>query len=121
MELKDFVSATLLEILEGVKNAQGKAKNFGAIISPELGPQAQGALQSKGVQISNTLQVIEFVEFDVSITTSENTEADNNLNAGIKIQIFNVGASANEKTSNNSQSQHKIKFKVPLVYPRCGA
>jgi hypothetical protein len=101
MELKDFISATLLEILEGVKIAQEKAKNFGAIISPELGPQAQGALQSKGIQISNTLQVIEFV--------------------GLKIQIFNIGASATEKTINNNQAQHKIKFKVPLVYPRIGA
>lgn len=121
MELKDFISATLLEILEGVKIAQGKAKNFGAIISPELGPQAQGALQSKGIQISNTLQVIEFVEFDVCVTTSENAELGSNLNAGLKIQIFNIGASATEKTINNNQAQHKIKFKVPLVYPRIGA
>jgi hypothetical protein len=68
MELKDFISATLLEILEGVKAAQEKATDFGATISPELGPQAQGALQNKGVQNSNTLQVIEFVVYWFSVT-----------------------------------------------------
>lgn len=121
MELKDFISATLVEILEGVKTAQDKAKNFGATISPELGPQAQGALQGRGVQISNTLQVIEFVEFDVCITTSENAVVDGKANAGLKIHVFNIGASIGESTTNNHQAQHKIKFKVPLVYSRPSA
>lgn len=118
MELKDFVSATLLEIVQGVHSAQSKAKALGATISPELGPQAQGALQSKGIQISNTMQVIEFVEFEVCVTTSENTEVESKANAGLKIYVINVGASVGEKALNNNQAQHKIKFKVPLVYPR---
>lgn len=118
MELKDFVSATLVEILEGVKTAQEKAKSFGATISPELGPQAQGVLQNQGVQISNTLQVIEFVEFEVCVTTAENEEVESKANAGLKIHIFNVGASLAEKTLSNNQAQHKIKFKVPLVYSK---
>ena len=118
MELKDFVSATLLEIVEGVQAAQVKAKKFGSVISPDLGPQAQGTLQKQGVQISNTMQVIEFVEFDVCVTTSNNAEKENEINGGIKIQIFNLGGSLKEKFLSNNQAQHKIKFKVPLVYPR---
>ena len=34
MELKEFVSNSIVQIIEGVKEAQDKAGQFGAIVNP---------------------------------------------------------------------------------------
>lgn len=78
MELKDFVKATLEEIIQGVKDAQESTKDTGAIINPaELAVGAQGNKYMK----KNGWTYTTDVEMNVVITVQE--KAGNKAGIGV--------------------------------------
>ncbi len=91
MELKDFIKETLVEIIEGVKDAQG------AIDSGSVVGRRQESAQT--------------VDFDVAVTTSSATEG------GGKVSVMGIG-SAGLEGSTSSEAVTRIKFAVPIDLPR---
>lgn len=74
MELKEFVSEAICQVMEGVKLAQEKTKDTGAIINP-LGYFIRE--DSRGGQVRHTFHFSErIIEFDVAINAidSESTK-----------------------------------------------
>ncbi len=106
MELKTFISQTLTEIIEGVKQAQEATKESGAIINPS---------QSKENYICewNGNRTIGDVQFSVGLKVEENE----NLNAkiGVISGIFSFGAKGENQESTSANSN--IKFSVPVALP----
>jgi hypothetical protein len=108
MKLQDFVSGTLKQIVNGVKEAQAEIKEAGAQISPDshLNYDNKKHLFCAG-------KLVELVEFDVAVITSETKETKSGL--GIFVAGFGVGARGDSGDSSISTS--RIKFSVPLVLP----
>jgi hypothetical protein len=97
IELREFVRATLLDVLNGVDDAR-KDETVGA----RAGITWTGRTTSEAAK----------VEFDVAVT-AENTDAAKG-NGGVKVAVFSVGVSGEVSSKNTTVS--RIKFAVPIRY-----
>ncbi|MGD0078045.1 MAG: trypco2 family protein [Sedimentisphaerales bacterium] len=87
MQLKEFVSETIKQIIEGVKDAQQAAQTKGAVVVPYS-------------------QVEEKIEFDVAVTAVEGTETSGK--AGIS--VWSIGAGVSGKSESSTSTLSRIKF-----------
>ena len=79
MDLKDFVSETLKEIIAGVKEAQEYAKEHGAIINPtKFGIVAPKAIMNKDNDEVTSIQRIDF-----SLSLQQSYAADGKVSIGV--------------------------------------
>lgn len=112
MDLKDFISEALIQIVEGVSVAQGPIREKGGEVSPKLsgGPSlnsAHGFIQAKsGGQA-------QLVQFDVALTVKDEAGAKGKI--GVVSGLFNIGGGTDLRSENASVTT--IRFKVPLILP----
>jgi hypothetical protein len=111
MELQEFVSETLKEIIAGVKEAQVYARDNGAVANPGTSRHVPPGMYERGS--SQDLSPIEKVEFDVAVTSTDASETQ--AGAGIFVAAFGIGVKDKSDTSNSSIS--RIRFSVPIVLP----
>jgi len=100
MELKDFVSQTLVEIVEGVRDAQGKTEGCSSKTS-YVAP----------AEVGNKL--VQTVSFDVAVTTVDSTSTK----GGIGVFVGPVALGSQGKSDAQNSSLSRIKFEVPLRFP----
>lgn len=98
MNLQDFIKETLVEIMQGVRDAQ-----------QEIGANTSGepATVTGTIVGSNVLQQ---VDFDVAVTTTSES------GGGAKVSVLGIGAGMDGKSSTEAVS--RIKFSVPIKLPR---
>jgi len=77
MELKDFVKNALVEIIDGVKEAQSSTQESGGSVNPP-GRGEHVSLTFGGTDIQN-------VEFDVAVTITEGSENSGGVAGGIAV------------------------------------
>lgn len=92
MNLKDFIKQALLDVVNGVEEANQEKDRFRLTIHKHGGTGESG----------------QKVEFDVSLMVTE--VAENDINGGIKVALVNLGGGRKESESN--QNVHRIKFEV---------
>jgi hypothetical protein len=92
MELKDFIKHTLLDIVNGVEEANQEKNRFRLTSQKHAGTGENG----------------QKVEFDVSVIVNESSESG--LKGGIKVALANLGG--NRKESESNQNVQKIKFEI---------
>ena len=113
MQLRDFVTRSLLEISAGVSDAQAAAP-AGTIISPNLlGVDMAGAgfsLQARGTE---GFRAVQFVEFDVAVTASRDEQGK----AGIAVVAALLKLEAGRDTSTAAETVSRVRFKVPVILP----
>lgn len=114
MNLEDFVSETLKQIINGVQKAQEFAQAKNACINPV------SARMTTSQQIqhydSNTGVPLQNIEFDVGITvTDTNTKQD-----GSTTSIGSVTVSPQGASESKNSSISRIKFSVPILLPLSG-
>jgi hypothetical protein len=104
MELKDFITATIVEIQSGVQAAIDHAvKNkIGGAINPSWG-------SVKAINAS----LIEKVHFDIAVTVSDKTSG--NAEAGIKVVGIKIGGGGSGSTETSNVS--RIQFSIPIIPP----
>ena len=104
MELKDFITATLIEIQSGVQAAIDHAvKNkIGGAINPSWG----------GTKAING-SLIEKVQFDIAVTVSDKTAGS--AEGGIKVVGLKIGGSGSGSIETSNVS--RIQFSIPVVPP----
>lgn len=85
MELKEFITKTLTEIIAGIKDAD-----------------------KKGIKVSDASA--KNIEFDISVTTYSSDESK--IVGGIF--VTGIGLGANTKEINNNSAVSRIKFTLPL-------
>nr|WP_156696911.1 MULTISPECIES: hypothetical protein [Pseudomonas] len=113
MELKQFVTAVLTEILDGVKDSQRAIEHAReGEVNPQLATN-QGALQNQGRLVSRWGQLVQTVKFDVAVTVEEGTGTKGGI--GIFIGAVGLGSQGESKTSQASVS--RIQFEVPVALP----
>jgi len=103
MELREFVTETLVQIQEGVQDAiirRQDTDNPQGIINPVFGQQASEAHCQK-------------VEFDVAITVSDKSQGS--AKAGLRVLSVELGAGGS-KAAERSTVSH-VRFTVPVIPP----
>lgn len=104
MELKDFVTHTLLAILEGVEGAQSAATEMGGAVAPS---------KNVGIQTSKWARLQQVVKFDVEVAVSEGSGTS--AGGGIVIGMF--GLSGKKDAEQSAHSRNRIKFSIPITLP----
>ena len=115
MELKDFVKQTLIEISQGVSEAQAEADN--SLINPRIKTpdnRVTGVLLAedgagRGVKGG---RILDYVEFDVAVTIDKNTKT----NGKISVLFGAVNLSSQGASENKDASTSRVKFKVPVSF-----
>ncbi|MBB5459011.1 hypothetical protein HDG33_002658 [Paraburkholderia sp. Cpub6] len=111
MDLKEFVHASLTQIVEGVRGAQNDVLKHGGYVSPAVygstGAETHFAVMPDG-------QNVFLVDFDVAVTVTEGTASD--VEGRLKVaSVFGVGGG--RKTSGSEEHTSRLRFKVPLALP----
>ena len=104
MELQDFVSQALGDIVNGVKKAQ-KLTGPGVICPDGL---------ETGDALNAGISTISTVEFQVSVHTDERTGSEAKLNVVAAI----VGGHVKGESGSNSGHLATLSFRVPFRFPR---
>lgn len=105
MELKDFIKTTIKDISNAVTELNEEMGDKGLILNPIPDNHQEGMVYS---QDGRWLQKI---EFNVSVTTSENSSKE----GGVKICVAKAGIS--EKTTNEAISS--LHFHITVALPTC--
>jgi len=111
MELKEFVTETLLQICGGIEDAQRRLSIGGSTtrINTSMTKDDSGNLVTGGRRHS-----VEYVDFDVAILASSGTETK----AGVGLvvaSLLSLGASGKSNQSQGTES--RVKFRVPVAFP----
>lgn len=114
MELKDFISETITQLIEGIVDAQSRVDSKGGRVCP----YTANKLEHKYVVAKTTDKLpVVAVDFDVLVTASEGTGTKGKI--GVVAGMFTLGSQGESKHSNQSAS--RIKFMVPVALPIHGS
>jgi hypothetical protein len=110
MELKDFVSGTIKQIISGIKDAQNSEETKGSRIIPiaHYVKYAESDLME-----TETGAPVFYLEFDVAITASEGTQTKGGIS--VLSGVINLGSQGQSLKDNTTLSH--IKFEVPIIFP----
>jgi len=98
MELKQFISEALINIVEGVDEANSKFKNRFRIIG-----ERHNITQSEGA----------YAEFDVSVVVNEGSK--NKIKGSTSssfLSVLSAKVEGEQNKDNSLQNAHRLKFKI---------
>ncbi|MEJ2440075.1 MAG: hypothetical protein P8Z72_10470 [Gammaproteobacteria bacterium] len=111
MDLKEFISETMIQIISGVVEAQEQEKTIGGTVSPRLTAGSEFGAQHGFLRAEGGAAQI--VQFDVALTAKEGSGSKGGI--GIVSGIVSLGTSGQSQEENASVS--RVKFSVPLILP----
>lgn len=114
MELKEFISSTLAQIAEGVKEAQAAYEALGGTVNPSKFQKITGDIAT--ARISNyqgTTHILCNVHFDVVLTEESETSGK----AGIGVALGAVSFGGRKASSSGNTSVTGIAFDIPVELP----
>ncbi len=103
MTLQEFVSDTLIQIVNGVEDARGSNEK----IAPTVVDKNESL---KVVPASDGRAFL--VEFDVAVVVSKKTDTK----AGGSVAIYVLDADASRTVSDEHSTTSRIKFQVPITF-----
>lgn len=106
MDLKNFVSETLQQIMSGVAEAQLQSEQG------EVNPDISRAVSKEWAK-SRTGRRVHNVNFDVAVTVGQSSETKGGI--GLVVGPVLLGSKGQSNAENSSVS--RIKFEVPITYP----
>lgn len=112
MDLKQFVSKILQQIVGGVADAQASSEEGGKINPPIMMNQKNDAAKLKILR-SDTGEGIHLVDFDVAVSVEESTETTGGVGLVVGPVVFGSRGQSNAENSSIS----RIKFAIPIAYP----
>lgn len=113
MDLEEFVSASLLQIVRGVASSAAAISELGGAVSPAFsaGP-ADGKLL--GTSRDGSSAPVYGVTFDVALTVGNSTGAE----GGAKLQVATIFSAGGRVGSTDKQeSTSRLQFMIPLQLP----
>lgn len=111
MELNIFIKESLLQIFQGISEAQHQAlEEFEGIINPVIILEDEWEKRSK---IPAVASEIEQIHFDIAVEASE--KKDNQGGIAVISGIFSVGGKSGKEVKDIYSS--RIQFEVPVKFP----
>lgn len=114
MELKEFISETLTQIAQGVKDAQSNVAELGAKVNPASVPNFQGDVPHCNGSGRTSTKVLCEVEFNVSLTNDTSTATG----SGIGVLFGAVSLGGKHGTADKSTTLTSIRFNVVMELPK---
>ena len=111
MELRDFVSNTLTQLIDGISSAQEYAKGKGAVVNPDEGFESDFNKLSR--LLRNGHRLVHIIEFDIALTVIE----DKQLQGGIGIIVPELSIGYQGKIDNQKSAVSRVQFSIPVVLP----
>jgi hypothetical protein len=112
MDLKDFVAATLTQIVEGVAASASAISQLGGAVSPAMSGSQQG--ERLGISKDGSGAPVYGVAFDVAVVAS----SGDSQAGGARLQVAGIGGFGGKKeTSSREEITSRVKFVVPLALP----
>ena len=120
MDLKEFVKETIVQISQGIEEANSELGGSEAMVNPIYvkmnSKEAQGYGRTKkrdpGYKDPDS-KLLQKVDFDVAVYV----EAGKKGSAGAKLSIASIGIGAEGEIESSNKSESRIKFSVPVVFP----
>ena len=120
MELKDFISETLVQIANGITDANQQLENCDAMVNPpnvsvstSSDKLTYGVIDTSKDSKESSWRQVQKIDFDVSVTATKGS----GTNGGIKIGIGGIGLGSEGKSESENQASNRIKFTIPMVLP----
>lgn len=110
IELRDFISNTLTQLIDGIVSAQEYATGKGAIINPQNKFPSDFSKMSR---LEKSLQLVHIVEFDVAVTVAE----DKQLKGGIGIVVPELSLGYQASIDNQKSAISRVQFSIPIILP----
>ena len=122
-DLEEFISATLEQIVRGVKAAQESLSSRGAVVNPDIKGKAEDVAAAgiitamepgrEVVKGDKPRKAVVRVRFDVGVAA---TKTDDNE---WKIGVFagSLGVGAKRAVEKGGTAEHRIQFEVPILLP----
>lgn len=128
MDLKEFIKESLIAIIGGIADAQKEVQKNGGEINPPVdareNPTTTKPLMttsklppSQRLYTSDPRTLINLVEFDVAVTTTEEKGSQGGAAAGIKVMAISASVGGGKQLSARSQEASRIKFSIPIALP----
>lgn len=114
MELKEFISETLTQIAQGVKDAQSNVAELGAKVNPANVPSFQGNVPHCLGATNRPAKVLCDVEFNVALTNDTSTS----MGSGISVLFGAIGIGGKHSMSDKDTMLNSIKFNVIMELPK---
>ena len=113
MDLKEFVSETLLSIIAGVNEAQEKAKDHGAHVNPGGLTRNTKNIADNSIWDNSTNNYAQQVSFDVAVT------AEDSAKGGAKVKVLSgiLGGDIGGEKGNKNVIASRVQFMVPVLLP----
>lgn len=113
MDLKEFLSETLVQMVEGIEDAQRRTVDKKDVrVNPTIAlPSSE--LVKHAIVNSSGRHAAQVVQFDIAITATEGTGTKGGV--GVVAGVFNLGSSGQSHAENATVS--RIKFTIPVVLP----
>ncbi len=110
MELKEFITQTLININQGIIDAQEQTKESGILINPKNIKKRDSNIYE--VYNGNSAPIQE-IEFNIVVNVTEGK--DSKIAVGAFTGILSGGIS--NTNQNNNSTQTTIKFNLPVQFP----
>lgn len=110
MELKEFITQTLININQGIIDAQKQTLESGLIINPKNIRKRDSNIYEV---FNGGLATIQEIEFNVAVNVTEGN--DSKIAVGAFTGLLSGGAS--NSNQNNNSTQTTIKFNIPVQFP----
>jgi hypothetical protein len=108
MELKDFVKATIEQIVEGAALAQESIKSHGGIVNP-----TRMRFQKDGSWNQYSHAMPQEVVFDVGLTSTDKSGSSE----GIGVFLGSISLGKKNDSGAEQVAISRVRFTVPLVLP----
>jgi hypothetical protein len=114
MELKDYIAETLVQITNGIIEAQKRLQDSDVIINPAqtFGSKGDfwiGKNQDKGP----VARRVQEVEMKIGVISTEETTEDGG--AKLHLGVLNLGAGIEDKGM--ERNENYVKFSIPVSFP----
>jgi len=112
MNLKNFITQSLVDIMTGLKDAQDQLKDSHSRICPTLSQAITPAGQQALIGVSTKGQAIALVEYDVAVEVSTD-----GAGGEIRVAAGVISGGLQGKFKDTERRAARLKFSVPVAYP----
>lgn len=119
MNLQNFVTESIVQIVRGIEAASEALKDSTAVVSPKnVQPSDTERTHLFGYLIepeshSTYRTAVQRIDFDVAVYAEEGTETK----GGIGLMVGTIGLGSQGKSDKSHSSESRIKFAVPIILP----
>ena len=112
MELGDFVRDALVQIVQGISEAQTATAETGARVAPQTVAYFK-QLTAEIILDNSTHRPLHIVEFDIAVSATQ----ESGRAGKIGVLAASLGAGVEGHTGHQTERVSRVRFSVPIAFP----